>query len=65
MPWGRVPDPIDQQTNRWRRAVFQDVQASVDGSKLYWFVLSANLILIDIFRLYDPIEDEHSRTRYN
>uniref|UniRef100_A0A914XH61 Uncharacterized protein n=1 Tax=Plectus sambesii TaxID=2011161 RepID=A0A914XH61_9BILA len=48
VPWGRAPDPLDQQMQRWRIAVFQDMQAAIDGSKLYW--------------LYDPIADENSQT---
>jgi hypothetical protein len=48
VPWGRAPDPMDLQTGRWRMAVFQDMQESLDASRLFF--------------LYDPVADEHSGT---
>uniref|UniRef100_A0A1I7ZAV4 Fibronectin type-III domain-containing protein n=1 Tax=Steinernema glaseri TaxID=37863 RepID=A0A1I7ZAV4_9BILA len=46
--WGQVPDQRDATFGRWRLAVFQDMQQSVDGSKLYF--------------LYDPVSDDFCST---
>ncbi|CAI5455938.1 unnamed protein product [Caenorhabditis angaria] len=46
--WGQQPHQLDSQYGKWRLAVFQDVQESIDGSKLYF--------------LYDPMADEQSGT---
>ncbi|CAI2353036.1 unnamed protein product [Caenorhabditis sp. 36 PRJEB53466] len=46
--WGQQPHPLDSQYGKWRLAVFQDVQESIDGRKLYF--------------LYDPEADEQSGT---
>jgi hypothetical protein len=48
VPWSQAPDPSEQQYGSWRLAVFQDVQESRDGSKLYF--------------LYDPIADDNCIT---
>ncbi|EYB92735.1 hypothetical protein Y032_0190g1235 [Ancylostoma ceylanicum] len=46
--WGQQPHALDSTYGKWRTAVFQDVQESIDMSKLYF--------------LYDPIADELSGT---
>ncbi|PIO70743.1 kelch repeat protein [Teladorsagia circumcincta] len=46
--WGQQPHPLDRTYGKWRIAVFQDVQESIDMSKLYF--------------LYDPMADEGSGT---
>ncbi|CAD6190601.1 unnamed protein product [Caenorhabditis auriculariae] len=48
MAWGQTPHQLDSQYGRWRMAVFQDVQESVDMNRLYF--------------LYDPELDERSGT---
>ncbi|PAV71510.1 hypothetical protein WR25_23380 [Diploscapter pachys] len=46
--WGQAPHQLDSQYGKWRLAVFQDVQESVDMNRLYF--------------LYDPQADEQSGT---
>uniref|UniRef100_A0A7E4ZYP7 CUB domain-containing protein n=1 Tax=Panagrellus redivivus TaxID=6233 RepID=A0A7E4ZYP7_PANRE len=48
VPWGQAPDQADHTYGKWRLAVFQDVQESLDGTKLYY--------------LYDPTSDENCIT---
>ncbi|CAJ0934594.1 unnamed protein product, partial [Mesorhabditis belari] len=34
-PWGQSANPLEQQTGQWRLAIYEDVQESIDGGKLY------------------------------
>ncbi|TMS37218.1 hypothetical protein L596_004195 [Steinernema carpocapsae] len=46
--WGQIPDSRDTINGRWRLACYQDMQESVDTSKLYF--------------LYDPVADDNCIT---